>query len=264
MVEACQKGDSCPYSHDRNISRKGTLPCRFFQVGTCANGNNCRFSHTAQAPGDSAAPAPVDQLTIQMDSFTFDQSEAGSEGSYDTSLGSYDDAGGYGVMVEPGYIDPGAGFIPETGFYDQSGPGYWSPGHTTVTLSPGLVVTVLPHSQHRCDPDKLETNNNITDHLNHHHDEVVDDVPDPGAAAAACDTRPDPPTFLPLTKTSAAPLSAEAAEFVPAPSKPKSWAQVVNTGVTYPGMELSSSQAESLLCPFYKVGECRSVIICRF
>ena len=59
---------------------------------------------------------------------------------------------------------------------------------------------------------------------------------------------------------------AEAAEFVPSvgsskggEARPKSWAQVVNTGLTYPGMELSISQAESLLCPFYKVGECRSV-----
>ena len=27
--------------------------------------------------------------------------------------------------------------------------------------------------------------------------------------------------------------------------------------LSYPGMELSISQAESLLCPFYKVCECR-------
>ena len=45
--------------------------------------------------------------------------------------------------------------------------------------------------------------------------------------------------------------------FVPGPVKAKSWAQVVNTGLTYPGMEMTSSQAESLLCPFFKVGECR-------
>ena len=52
---------------------------------------------------------------------------------------------------------------------------------------------------------------------------------------------------------------AEAAEFVPKveEAKPRSWAQVVNTGLTYPGCELSTGEAESLLCPFYKVGECR-------
>ena len=32
---------------------------------------------------------------------------------------------------------------------------------------------------------------------------------------------------------------------------------MVNTGLSYPGMEMTSSQAESLLCPFFKVGECR-------
>ena len=37
-------------------------------------------------------------------------------------------------------------------------------------------------------------------------------------------------------------------------ARPKSWAQVVNTGLPYPGMELSISQADSLLCSFYKVG----------
>ena len=71
---------------------------------------------------------------------------------------------------------------------------------------------------------------------------------------------PDPPCLvaLPLPQPWTAPEDwAEAAEFVPGPAKPKSWAQVVNTGVTYPGMEMSSSQAESLLCPFFKVGECR-------
>ena len=37
-------------------------------------------------------------------------------------------------------------------------------------------------------------------------------------------------------------------------ARPKSWAQVVNTGLSYPGMELSISQADSLLSSFYKVG----------
>ena len=32
MMGVCQRGDSCPYSHDRTISNKGTIPCRFYQV----------------------------------------------------------------------------------------------------------------------------------------------------------------------------------------------------------------------------------------
>merc|ERR1712218_204126 len=107
MVGACQKGESCPYSHDRNISRKGTLPCRFFQVGTCANGSNCRFSHSSEPGGPQ--PAAVSSLTIQMDSFAFDQSEAGSEaGSYDTSLSSFETEAGWGAAGGAGgfYCEP--------------------------------------------------------------------------------------------------------------------------------------------------------------
>ena len=54
---------------------------------------------------------------------------------------------------------------------------------------------------------------------------------------------PDPPTLVPLPGSAswAAPSNwAEAQEFVPQPKveKPRSWAQVVNTGVTYPGCEV--------------------------
>jgi len=222
MVGACQKGASCPYSHDKNISNKGTLPCRFYQAGTCANGTNCRFSH--------GEPDPVQQLSIQMDSFAFDQSEAGSEGSYDTSLGSFEDSN-YNVLVEaPGYLDPAA-----PTFYSASP--YWEPG----------LVTILPTTtQQYCD-HTLETNNN------------TQDAPPPTTAS---DTRPDhdPPQLVPLPGPGPwRPPNdwAEAAEFVPGVEKPRSWAQVVNTGVTYPGMEMTSSQAESLICPYFKVGECR-------
>ena len=54
----------------------------------------------------------------------------------------------------------------------------------------------------------------------------------------------DPPVLTPLpgSKSWAAPTNwAEAKEFVPKVKpveKPRSWAQVVNTGVTYPGCEV--------------------------
>ena len=69
-----------------------------------------------------------------MESFAFDQSEAGSEGSYDTSLGSFDDSN-YNVLVEPGFLDPAA-----PTFYAASP--YWEPS----------LVTILPsHTQQFCD-----------------------------------------------------------------------------------------------------------------
>ena len=69
-----------------------------------------------------------------MESFAFDQSEAGSEGSYDTSLGSFEDSN-YNMLVEnPGYLDPAA-----PTFYSASP--YWEPS----------LVTVLPHTQQYCD-----------------------------------------------------------------------------------------------------------------
>jgi E3 ubiquitin-protein ligase makorin len=90
------------------------------------------------------------------------------------------------------------------------------------------------------------------------------------AAAAAGPPLPvDPPLLTPLpgSKSWAAPTNwAEAKEFVPKVKveKPRSWAQVVNTGVTYPGCELSIAEAESLLCPFYRVGECRYGVGCAY
>ena len=64
------------------------------------------------------------------------------------------------------------------------------------------------------------------------------------AAVAAGPPLPvDPPLLTPLpgSKSWAAPTNwAEAKEFVPKVKveKPRSWAQVVNTGVTYPGCEV--------------------------
>ena len=168
-------------------------------------------------------------------------------------------------------------------------PGYWSeymgavtqgPGGQAVTqlsLSPQVVVTVLPAPpppQPCCDHPKSdqrepEANNNIVESQESSASSSVS----PSSPSTLCDSRPDPPTFVPLTKSRpqkaeakwTAPQDwAEAAEFVPSvggseagEARPKSWAQVVNTGLSYPGMELSISQAESLLCPFYKVCECR-------
>ena len=76
---------------------------RFYQSGTCANGSNCRFSH------GQPDQEPIRQLTIQMDSFTFDQSD-GSEGSYEASLGSFDTNGypdlAQSITVDSGFLDP--------------------------------------------------------------------------------------------------------------------------------------------------------------
>jgi len=79
----------------------------------------------------------------------------------------------------------------------------------------------------------------------------------------------DPPVLTPLpgSKSWAAPTNwAEAKEFVPKVKveKPRSWAQVVNTGITYPGCELTIAEAESLLCPFFRVGECRYGVGCAY
>ena len=95
-------------------------------------------------------------------------------------------------------------------------------------------------------PSCLQTNNN------------TQDSSPPTTSRDTVKADPDPPQLVPLPGPWRAPQDwAEAAEFVPGLQKPRSWAQVVNTGVTYPGMEMSCSQAESLICPYFKVGECR-------
>ena len=47
----CNKGSECIYSHDKSLSNRGTLPCKYFSTGTCAYGDNCRFSHEMPFPG---------------------------------------------------------------------------------------------------------------------------------------------------------------------------------------------------------------------
>lgn len=248
------------------------------------NGNNCRFSH-----GQTEHAQIEQDLSLQMENFAIDQveTEAGSEGSYDTSLGSYDDASSsYCGVMGPSFVDPmDPSYLDQAGGYYAAGgqPEYWEYSSpvtpVSVTLSPQVVVTVIPapatsissssaedspSSQPCCDhkTESFETNNNQTE----------------DAAASVCDTKIDydPPTMIPLTKAPksspgswTAPKNwAEAAEFVPKPetsdTKQRSWAQVVNTGLTYPGCEMTTSQAESHLCPFYRVGECRYGVGCAY
>ena len=95
MMGMCQRGEACPYSQDHSISNKGTIPRRFYQSGSVIM--------------DQPDKEPIQQLTSQMDSFTFDQSD-GSEGSYETSLGSFD-TNGYpdldqSLAVDSGFLDP--------------------------------------------------------------------------------------------------------------------------------------------------------------
>jgi len=310
MMGVCQRGDSCPYSHDRSISNKGTLPCRFFQSGTCANGSNCRFSH------GQPDQEPIQQLTIQMDSFAFEQSD-GSEGSYEPSLGSFDASGFLDLdqslvvdsgFLDPGYMDPGAtgyyslplGTISPTYYtsteYPECGVGITNPSElsspslelsspevTVATLSteaPPLVV--IPSSQDTessiqslppqpsvifipsgANPSLTSPEfipRVVSKSVPSHHP-----TPTGLSSPKLCDN--DTPCFVPLPGSAPwrAPTNwAEAAEFVPKVEKPRSWAQVVNTGVTYPGCELTTAEAESALCPFYRVGECRYGECCAY
>ena len=76
-----------------------------------------------------------------MESFAFDQSEAGSEGSYDTSLGSFEDSN-YNMMLEPGYL--------EAGVLDPSAPTFYSAWDPSSSSSTPSLVSVLPTQQY-CD-----------------------------------------------------------------------------------------------------------------
>jgi len=305
MMGVCQRGDSCPYSHDRSISNKGTLPCRFFQSGTCANGSNCRFSH------GQPDQEPIQQLTIQMDSFAFEQSD-GSEGSYEPSLGSFDATGFLDLdqslvvdsgFLEPGYLDPGA-----TGYYSLP-LGTISPTYYTSTEYPDCVGITNPSelSSPSLELSSPEVVTTVTTLSTEAPPLVVippgQDTQPPQPSVIFIPSGANPslssPEFIPRVVSKCAPsphptptgLSspnlcdnnsvclvplpgsapwraptnwAEAAEFVPKVEKPRSWAQVVNTGVTYPGCELTTAEAESALCPFYRVGECRYGECCAY
>lgn len=41
---ACQAGNSCPFSHDTNLS-SDLQPCKYFQKGNCKFGNKCALAH---------------------------------------------------------------------------------------------------------------------------------------------------------------------------------------------------------------------------
>eukprot|EP00056_Hartaetosiga_gracilis_P010077 m.148013 g.148013 ORF g.148013 m.148013 type:complete len:492 (-) comp13247_c3_seq3:1073-2548(-) len=44
---ACQKGSSCPFSHDRNSARPDNV-CKFYLQGSCSYGDRCRYDHVKQ------------------------------------------------------------------------------------------------------------------------------------------------------------------------------------------------------------------------
>jgi len=273
MMGVCQKGEGCPYSHDRSISNKGTVPCRFYQAGTCANGSNCRFSHGAVEEG------PIEQLAVTVESFSFEQSD-GSEASYDPSFVSYEETNGLdgGLLVEAGsgYLESEAGsyqdqegggvYVEQEGVVEyvdhEGGGGYLEQEGGTPYLEPEVYLEPSPFypamsptyysagevAYPPSSPASSQASGSI----------LVTVV---GGQGSLSPQAVDPPHLTPLPGSAPwAPPSnwAEAAEFVPKPLKPRSWAQVVNSNVAaYPGSELSTAEAESAICPFYKVGECR-------
>jgi len=312
----CQRGDSCPYSHDRSISNKGTLPCRFFQSGTCANGSNCRFSH------GEPNQEPIQQLTMQMNSFTFEQSD-GSEGSYEPGS-SYENSlyvVEQGLPLESGYVDPnfiGANSTPayylpvgsvssyytsaeySDSLYEENAGGLTnaselsspslelsSPEAVTsisssfievmpsaaagseATLQPILTqqpVIFIPTTTTEVSPVLQQVSSSNTPPPAKTKS-MPSDTSNPIENKPSDKVENDDPVLVPLPGSAPwkAPSNwADAAEFVPKVEKPRSWAQVVNTGVTYPGCELTTREAESALCPFYRVGECRYGECCAY
>ncbi|VDN03456.1 unnamed protein product [Thelazia callipaeda] len=62
----CQKGTSCPFSHDR--TSKADRTCRYYLVGQCAYGTGCRYEHKR--------PPSADIRTVKNVSSTFEDSNA--------------------------------------------------------------------------------------------------------------------------------------------------------------------------------------------
>jgi len=318
MMGVCQRGDTCPYSHDRSISNKGTIPCRFYQAGTCANWSNCRFSH-----GEPEPEPMMNQLTISLDAgLSLEESDLGSE----TSSGYCDSVPPF---LEPQYQVDGAAVAQQSAFFvspmgtmsptfypaspafcEQAlycDPGYEDPLQgvqfedsslmPVVPLPTGVPQTQLtsppltvidPPSQSAQDDSHIAASSTVptrsTERPPMPSDVNLGGLLTPASAPAthqdnqstAATDAPlppsaplDPPVLTPLpgSKSWAAPTNwAEAKEFVPKVKveKPRSWAQVVNTGITYPGCELTIAEAESLLCPFFRVGECRYGVGCAY
>jgi len=251
MMGVCQRGDSCPYSHDRSISNKGTIACRFFQAGTCANWDNCRFSH-----GEPDLE-PVQQLTIQLDAgvgLEQDMVSEASSGYCDSTTGGYLDPcymENNGVMV---VVGQGGAYYPTNSSLGTLSPTYYPTSDTTTTYNDPLYCE-QPYEE------EAVSNGGVTAELY-----STGSAP-PVEPRLSPVPAHDPPVLVPLPGSAswAAPTNwAEAKEFVPKVEKPRSWAQVVTSGVTYPGCEMSISEAESLLCPFYRVGECRYGVGCAY
>lgn len=237
MMGMCQRGDNCPYSHDRTISNKGTLPCRFYQAGTCANGTNCRFSH-----GQSISPEET-ELSLAVEAFGLedDPQQFGDLGGCQTVVLSDGSESSYDPSGAPGY-DSQLVFIDPVSEYVATQPLVMT---TTPVYHPALISpTFYPPEEFVVQDFPLDQEIVIVDQEVEEQDQMV-----------------DPPVMVPLPGSAPwkAPSNwAEAKEFVPKVEKPKSWAQVANTGLEeYPGCELSISEASSLVCPFYRVGECR-------
>jgi len=164
---------------------------------------------------------------------------------------------GYPPGGDTGYPPGETGYPPNETGYPPGETGY-PPGETGYEEPAVLTTQLLPPGP----PSRLAT-------LSPSHALVPDHPRDAPALPQEPAAPHDPPLLTPLpgSRGWAAPQNwAEAQEFVPGPKveKPRSWAQVVNTGITYPGCELSITEAESLLCPFFKVGECRYGVGCAY
>mgnify|MGYP006888583898 CR=1 FL=1 len=205
---------------------------------------------------ESGNPSAVTSLTIQMDSFTFDQSEVASEGSYEASLDSYEESGASLVSRYPVMMDPSGGYTMEPvyeasgGYYPapngQQQPGYWSeytwavtqgPGGQAVTqlsLSPQVVVTVLPApppptpcgDHTKPDQREPEANNNIVESQESSASSSVS----PSSPSTLCDSWPGPragPRAGPRWSTLASPTpgwSSASARPIPSSAPSTKWA----------------------------------------
>jgi len=232
MAGTCRAGQDCTYSHDRSISNRGTLPCRFFRSGTCANGNNCRFSHgpVTDPPQLLEAVKYAPQLMPDMES------------GVDLSM-----------QVASLSLDPTS-----TPYFPTTSPTY----HVSVTLGGHQNESSFPGHQN----DSSLHSHNLSP-LSPSFEPISGFEPSfdpltPSFEPSSFNSAPKPQyTTLGPTPEFHAPADwAEAPEFVPGgeASVARSWAEVVNpSGGTYEGCEVSVSEAESQLCPFWRVGECR-------
>jgi len=186
MAGTCRAGDGCSYSHDRSISNRGTLPCRFYRSGTCANGSNCRFSH-----GDVTESSTTRDLTVVMSRVSLDPTSTP--------------------------------YVPTC---VQHSP---NPPASSQQYMPPICSS---SSQHQAD---------LTPKYQTLRREVSVGSPGVGRGWVAPTNWADAPEFVPTEE-----------------SVERSWAQVVNPkGGTRDECQVSLSDAESQLCPFYLVGECR-------